>query len=187
MEAVKQKSHKLLRILLLVARKLWREPPDARLELSRRDDAVAARPHLMHQAGVGIRDLPAHAKRILHVQLVFITIIHKEFCQRNAVAETLEGGVHETGIAKVRETTQARTARRLAGIVLVVITRIRRRGIRAGEKNGEVTKQIGQKKLQRMLIQKYARKSLQTSTLRRDHYFWQGLVSRGWVDRKVSR
>ena len=174
MEAVKQKSHKLLRILLLVARKLRREPPDARLELSRRDDAVAARPHLMHQAGVGVRDLSAHAKRILHVQLVFITIINKEFRQRNAVAETLEGGVHETGIAKVRETTQARTARRLAGIVLVVITRIRRGGIRAEKKNGEI-KQV---KLQRMLIQNYARKRLQTSTLGRVHYLWQGLVSR---------
>ncbi len=71
------------------------------LELTRDNVRVVAAPQGLHQLGELVSDLTLHAKGVFAIQILDIPIGSKVLREFAGVRETLNTGVHETGIPKL--------------------------------------------------------------------------------------
>ena len=90
MEPVEEEGEQLLRVLLLVAGELRREPPHRHLEVPRDDVRVAARPDALDELAEGARDLALHPKRVVLVDVLGVVVVGKVFRDWRAVREALK-------------------------------------------------------------------------------------------------
>ena len=109
-QPVQEERQQLLRVMQLAAQELGREVADLGLEHVGRDGAVVAGPHLLHQVGVGLCNLPLHAQRVAEVELLQVAVLEEVLGELGHVAEALQGRVHEARVAQVGEPTEARLA-----------------------------------------------------------------------------
>ena len=89
-EPVEEEGEQLLRVLLLVAGELRREPPHRHLEVPRDDVRVAARPDALDELAEGARDLALHSQRVVLVDVFGIVVVGKVFGDWRTVREALK-------------------------------------------------------------------------------------------------
>ena len=90
MKAVKQEGQKFLRVLLLVPRKLWREPSDCLLEISGHYEGIPAGPHALDQLAEGSSNFALHAERVFIIDVFDIVIVGEVLHDGRSVGQTLK-------------------------------------------------------------------------------------------------